>query len=72
MSAWKIPISTEEMYFEKVFISCDILSIMRIGEEGHKTFTYACKILLQSVKRENTFFNNRANVKKVFLMVLAS
>ena len=48
-----------------VFIACDFLSIMKIGEEGHKTFTYACIIImLPRVKREK-FNINQANVKKV-------
>ena len=46
------------------FIACDFLSIMKIGEEGHKTFTYANITLLLKVKRENSY-TNQANLKKV-------
>ena len=37
---------------------------MEIGENGHKTFTYAFITLLPKLKREN-FIINQANVKKV-------
>ena len=73
VSAWKIPISNEELCLEKlVFIACDFMSIMKIGEEGHKTFTYACITLLPRVKRENSYINQPNLRKSVFLMVLAS
>ena len=50
--------SNEEIYLEKlVFIACDFLTIIKIGEEGHKTFMNACKILLPRVKRENSYIN---------------
>ena len=47
-----------------VFIACDFLSIMKIGEEGRKTFTYACITLLPRIKRE-------ISVKPHFLSVAA-
>ena len=53
-----------------VFIAREFLSIMKIGEEGHKTFTYACITLLPRVKRESSH-NNKAK-KSAFLMVIAS
>ena len=29
-------------------------NLLKIGEEGYKTFTYACITLLQQVKRKNS------------------
>ena len=37
------------------FIACDFMSIMKIDEEGHNTFTYACITLLPRVMRENSY-----------------
>ena len=67
VSAWKTPISNEETYiFRKfwLFIACDFMSIMKIDEEGHNTFTYACITLLPRVMRENSYINH-ANIIKV-------
>ena len=58
-SAWKTSISNEEMGLEKFgFIASGFLAIMKIGEEDHQTFTYACITLLPKVKREHSIINH--------------
>ena len=52
------------IYLEKmVFIACGFLTIIEICEEGHKTFTDDCKILLLRVKRESSYIH-QAYIKK--------
>ena len=40
------------------FIASGFLPIMKIGEEDHQTFTYACITLLPKVKREHSIINH--------------
>ena len=49
-----------------ITIDHDYLSIMKIGEEGHKTFTYACMSLLLIVKGDCSYIY-LAKVKKAHL-----
>ena len=56
MSAWKKKSLDEEMHLKNLIgIGCDYLSGMKIGEEGHKTFTYNYIILLPRKKREYSY-----------------
>ena len=49
-----------------ITIDHDYLSIMKIGEEGHKTFTYGCMSLLPIVKGDCSYIY-LAKVKKAHL-----
>ena len=56
VSAWKNNVLMKRWFTQKLsFITCDYLSIMKIGEEGHETFTIACITLLPIVKRDSSY-----------------